>query len=130
MRKELVAQGPRGQVLLVDSITLLGAADAGVMAVSGSHGGTSSAAFALEQPLALAVFNDAGIGKDEAGVAGLALLQARGVPAVTVAHTSARIGDALDTWQHGVVSRVNDAALHLGLQPGMRLQPVVMVLIG
>ena len=56
-------------VLLVDSITQLEPGDAGAVAVSGSHGGVSSAQYALAVPLRLAVFNDAGIGKDEAGVA-------------------------------------------------------------
>jgi hypothetical protein len=110
-----------GRVLLVDSITQLDATDAGAVVVSGSHGGTSSAGYALAWPLALAVFNDAGIGKDEAGVAALALLQAQGRAAATVAHTSARIGDARDAWAHGVVSRVNTAAAAGGLAPGQRL---------
>ena len=108
-------------LLLVDSITQLDAADAGAWVVSGSHGGVSSAQYALALPLALAVFNDAGIGKDEAGVAALALLQAAGRPALAVAHTSARIGDARDAWEHGVISRVNAAAAALGLAPGRRL---------
>ena len=86
--------------------------------VSGSHGGTSSGEFALALPLRLVFFNDAGVGKDEAGIAALAMLQARGVPAVAVAHASARIGDALDAWQHGVISHVNDAAHALGLHVG------------
>ncbi len=111
-----------GTVVLVDSITQLDAGDAGLWAVSGSHGGLSSASFALALPLAGAVFNDAGIGKDEAGIAALALLQAQGTPAVAVAHHSARIGDARDTWQHGLISRVNPAAAALGLLPGQRLQ--------
>lgn len=118
MLKTEVARGPGGTVLLVDSITMLTPADAGSIVVSASHGGTSSAAFALELPLALVVFNDAGGGKDGAGIAALNLLQVRGVAAATVAHTSARIGDAQDTWDSGVVSHVNDAAAGLGLAIG------------
>ncbi len=111
-----------GRVLLVDSITQLEAADAGAVVVSGSHGGVSSASYALAWPLALAVFNDAGIGKDEAGIAALGLLQAHGRAAATVAHTSARIGDAQDAWTQGVISRVNAAASAGGLAPGDRLR--------
>jgi uncharacterized protein YunC (DUF1805 family) len=81
-------------------------------------------------PLALVVFNDAGIGKDEAGIAALAMLQARGVPACAVAHTSARIGDALDTWQHGLISRVNAAAQALGLREGLGLRGALERLAG
>lgn len=116
-------------LLLVDSITQLKAADAGAWVVSGSHGGVSSAQYALAQPLALAVFNDAGIGKDEAGVAALALLQAEGRAAAAVGHDSARIGDARDAWAHGVISRVNPAAAALGLAPGQRLRPALEQLL-
>ena len=112
-------------MLLVDSITQIEAADAGLWVVSGSHGGSSSATFALALPLAGVVFNDAGVGKDEAGVAALALLQARGTPACTVAHTSARIGDALDSWENGVISRVNAAAAASGLAAGQWLGPAL-----
>jgi hypothetical protein len=122
MRKDEVARGPRGRVIAIDSITQLAAGDEGAIVVSGSHGGTSSGAFALDLPLLLVLFNDAGVGKDSAGIAALAMLQARGVAAATVAHTSARIGDALDAWQHGVVSHVNAAALALGVRVGDRVE--------
>ncbi len=125
MRKDEVARGPRGRVIVIDSITQLALVDAGAIVVSGSHGGTSSAAFALERPLKLVFFNDAGVGKDAAGIAALALLQARGVAAATVAHDSARIGDALDAWQHGVVSHANAAALALGVRVGSSVQAAV-----
>lgn len=120
-------RGPQGQpVLLVDSITQIDAGtDAGAWVVSGSHGGCSSASYALAVPLALAVFNDAGVGKDEAGITALGLLQDQGRAAVTVAHGSARIGDARDTWEAGVISRANAAARALGLDPGLPLQAAI-----
>lgn len=121
MLKQEIARGPGGRVLIMDTITKVAADDAGCIVVSASHGGSSSAEFALAHPLALAVFNDAGVGKDDAGIVALALLQARGVAAATVAHVSARIGDARDTWTNGVVSHVNAAAHALGLRPGDRL---------
>ncbi len=129
MVKQEVDHGPRGRVIVLDSITKVTAADTGAIAVSGSHGGTSSGEFALAVPLALAVFNDAGVGKDDAGIAALAMLEARGVPAATVAHTSARIGDALDAWTHGRISHLNDAAAALGLRTGEPLQPALRRLI-
>src|SRR5262245_24682466 len=88
MRKDEVARGPRGRVIVVDSITQLDGGDRGAIVVCGSHGGTSSAEFALQQPLTLVCFNDAGVGKDGAGIAALAILQARGVAAVAVTHDS------------------------------------------
>ena len=122
MRKDEVVRGPLGRVIVIDSITQLAPDDEGAIVVSGSHGGASSAEFALAVPLRLVCFNDAGVGKDDAGVAALAMLQARGIAAATVAHTSARIGDARDAWQHGVISRTNDAAHALGLRVGQSVR--------
>ena len=130
MRKDEVARGPHGRAVVVDSITQLDAGDAAAIVVSGSHGGISSGEFALAVPLRLVFFNDAGVGKDGAGIAALAMLQARGVAAATVAHGSARIGDALDAWQHGVISHVNDAARALGVRVGQVVQAATRALLG
>mgnify|MGYP006141935301 FL=1 len=107
---------------MVDSITELQPADAGCIALSGSHGGLNSARYALAVRPLLSVFNDAGVGKDAAGVAGLALLQAQGLAACTVSHTSACIGQAASTLACGVVSHANEAARALGIVTGLPLR--------
>jgi hypothetical protein len=103
---------------IVDSITELGPHDAGCLAVSGSHGGTSSARYAIAARPLLSVFNDAGGGRDDAGTAGLALLQEAGLAACAVSHASARIGDARSTLADGIIQRLNPAAAALGLRAG------------
>ena len=108
-------------LLLVDSITEAVDSGAGRVVVSGSHGGTSAGHFALQARPALVVFNDAGVGKDGAGIAALPLLQAAGMAACTVAHTSARIGEAASTLEDGVISQANRAAGALGAAPGRPL---------
>lgn len=130
MLKKEVARGPAGRVMVMDSITKVAPEDEGTLVVSASHGGTSSGEFALAVPLRGAFFNDAGVGKDGAGIAALAMLQQRGVAGATVAHTSARIGDAQDTWDHGVVSHVNDRARALGILPGQPLRAALTRLVG
>jgi hypothetical protein len=129
MLKAEVASGSGGRVIVMDSITKVTQQDSGTVVVSASHGGASSGEFALEVPLAAAFFNDAGVGKDNAGIAALAMLQERGVAAGTVSHTSARIGDAQDAWQHGVISHVNESAGALGMAPGQRLKDVLLQLV-
>ena len=105
---------------LVDSITeLRPGADAGCVAVSGSHGGISSAQYALAARPLLAVFNDAGVGKDQAGLAALPFLQRYGIAACTVSHQTARIGEARSTLEEGVISHCNAPALALGAVPGL-----------
>lgn len=125
MRKQEVARGAGGRVIVIDSIGQLAAGDEGAIVVSGSHGGSSAGSIATAWPLRLVFFNDAGVGKDDAGIASLPMLQARGIAGATVANTSARIGDALDAWQHGVVSHVNAAAIALGVQVGASVQAAV-----
>lgn len=106
---------------VVDSITELGIGDQGCIAVSGSHGGLSSARYALAARPWLTAFNDAGVGRECAGIAALEHLQQHGLAACTVAHTSACIGQAQSTWDEGVVSHVNAAAKALGLRTGAAL---------
>ncbi len=110
---------------VIDSITQLQPADAGCIALSGSHGGASSARYAIAARPLLSVFNDAGVGKDGAGIAGLAMLQAEGLAACAVSHTSARIGQADSTLADGVVSHANVAARALGIEPGTPLRPQI-----
>ena len=130
MLKKEVLRGPTGSVLIMDSITKVEPQDIGAIVVSASHGGASSGEFALEVPLKAVFFNDAGVGKDNAGIAALTMLQTRNVAAGTVAHNSARIGDAQDTWDSGVVSHVNEAARQLGLAPGQPLRTALTRLVG
>lgn len=125
MLKQTVAHESDRPVILVDSITKVDRGDEGAVVISGSHGGRSSGEFALEVPFAAVFFSDAGIGKDEAGIAGLAMLDERDVPACAVGHESGRIGDAADMWEHGVVSRVNAAAAARGAAPGMAVREAV-----
>ena len=112
-------------VRIVDSITELKAHDAGCIAVSGSHGGLSSARCALAARPLLSVCNDAGGGLDTAGLSALDFLQTNGLAAGGVSHHSARIGEARSTLASGVVSSANAAALALGIQIGWTCQHAV-----
>lgn len=113
-------------VALLDSVTQTNAAHAGCVVVTGSHGGASAAKYALDVQAALYIFNDAGVGKDGAGISGLLLLDEAGIAAATVMHASARIGDAHDTFEFGLLSHVNRAAAALGLAVGQKLRGEVL----
>jgi len=109
------------EVVLIDSITLVEIVDSGHMIVSGSHGGANVGEITLRYAPSLAVFNDAGIGKERAGVIALDMLDEHGIPALAVSHQSARIGDASDMWDNGVISALNGAAARLGFKTGDKL---------
>ncbi len=97
------------------------------MVISGSHGGRSAAEFviALSQKPSCVFFNDAGGGKDNAGKLALEMLQAHNIPCACYSHLSARIGDAQDGYDNGVVSGTNSLAKAMGLNIGMRINEAV-----
>ena len=76
------------------------------------------------------VLHDAGVGREDAGIAGLGLLAGLGIPAATVDHASARIGDGAALFEHGVISYVNGPAEALGCRPGMTTAEAVDRLAG
>lgn len=104
--------------VVIDSVTWLDAAGQGRVVVVGSHGGIYSAYLAAKAGARAAVFNDAGVGRDRAGIAGLGYLADLGIPAAAVDCGSARIGDGRDCAQRGVLSHVNGVAFRHGCRPG------------
>lgn len=129
MRKEVVATHRDVSVVIADSITKADAADEGCVVVSASHGGLSSGEFALEHPLGLVLFNDAGIGKEGAGIASLDMLARLHRPAAVIGHTSARIGDARDHWESGVITGTNAVAAEQGVHAGMSVREAALAWI-
>ena len=129
MLKKTVATSGQINVLIMDSITKVEPQDEGCIVICASHGGASSGEFALEVPLHLVFFNDAGVGKENAGVAALSMLETRMVAAGTTSHTSARIGDSADMWENGVISHLNAQARALGLTVGEKLSTAVLKLL-
>src|SRR5215470_17687810 len=106
-------------IVIADSITRVGPEAAGAVVVNASHGGIYAAYLAAKLGAAAAIFNDAGIGRDRAGISGLSYLQELGMPAATVGHDTARIGDGADMLARGVVTHANALAEALGCRAGM-----------
>src|SRR5579864_9083135 len=95
------------QIILDDSITRVGPEAKGAVVVNGSHGGVYAAYLAAKLGVAAAIFNDAGVGRDRAGIAGLAYLADLGIPAAAVGNMTARIGDGADMMARGVITHAN-----------------------
>ena len=126
-RTEIADAGPR-RIVLVDSASLVKPEDAGQIVLTGSHGGLvgGDPAMALRTDAFAAVFNDAGVGIDHAGVGRLAALDQRGIAAFTVAASTARIGEARSSFEDGVISRVNETAAGHGAVIGGRARDVLL----
>jgi hypothetical protein len=116
MAKRYLLDSEKGKrVVLIDSITELDDYDKGLLVISGSHGGVSVVEYTLRFPPSLVFFNDAGIGKDKAGIQALSALDTHDIAAATYSHMSARIGDAEDALRHGIITCTNTKAQRLGL---------------
>ena len=107
------------RLIVVDSVTRLGPETQGRVVLGGSHGGIYAAYLAARASAAGVILNDAGVGLDRAGIAGLGYLDRLGIPCVMISHRSARIGDGFDMLGRGIVSQANNAAAALGVEPGM-----------
>ena len=114
-------------MFLLDSIALISNEQANTVVISGSHGGRSAAEFvlALSQRPSCVFFNDAGGGKDDAGKVALAMLQSHGIPCICYSHMSARIGEAQDGYDNGLVSGINELAKALGIELNMPVDEAV-----
>ena len=118
-------------VLCLDSASMVAPEHAGRVLAIGSHGGLlgGNPAAALRTDAHAAMYNDAGIGIDNAGTTRLPALDTRGIAAVTVAASSARIGDGRSTLVDGLISAVNEHAVRSGALIGMSAQDWACLLL-
>jgi uncharacterized protein YunC (DUF1805 family) len=110
---------PAAPIVTADSITRIAEEAPGAVVVNASHGGVYAAYLAAKLGAAAAIFNDAGVGREGAGIGGLDYLQQLRIPAATVGHMTARIGDGADMLARGVITHANPRAIALGVRPGM-----------
>ena len=90
----------------------------GNVLVSGSYGGEYNAYHAGKWGIRGVILNDAGVGKDGAGIRGLAYLDRVGLAAAAADARSCHIGDGDHMLAQGVISYVNRAAASQGCVPG------------
>lgn len=94
----------------------------GHVLVSGSYGGEYNAYHAGKHRIRGVVLNDAGVGRDRAGIRGLDYLDAVGLAAATADVMSCHIGDGEHMLGHGTISFVNRCAARLGCTPGQSVR--------
>ncbi|MEM1160674.1 MAG: hypothetical protein AAGJ28_07050 [Pseudomonadota bacterium] len=112
------------EVELLDSASLVGHEDIGRIVVTGSHGALigGDPSRALKAQARIAVYNDAGGGIGGTGYTRLPALESAGIAAVTVAASSAKIGNARSALQTGIISAMNAPAGDLGAKKDLRLK--------
>jgi len=129
-RQLIAIDGAIRPVWIVDSNSLVGPEDQGAVVVTGSHGGLLGGRpeTAVKAAVFAAVYNDAGVGADRAGISRLPALDARGIAAATVTTFSAHVGSGRSTYETGILSFVNETAALLGARAGMPAREFVTLM--
>jgi hypothetical protein len=116
-------------IVLADTATKLGADAEGTVIVAGSHGARYAAYLTLKVHPRAVIHHDAGIGRDSAGIAVIALAERLSVAAATASHATCRIGDAVDMITRGRISHANAPARSLGVREGMPCREAALLLV-
>tara|TARA_R110002110_G_scaffold395138_2_gene609593 strand:+ start:89060 stop:89878 length:819 start_codon:yes stop_codon:yes gene_type:complete len=114
------------RVIGCDSVSLVGPDDAGEIVITASHGELLREAprWGARPDVLAAVFNDAG----SEFPTRLPDLDTRGIAGATVAADSARIGEAMSTYEDGIISHVNETARKFGATPGISCRELVVLM--
>jgi hypothetical protein len=110
------------EILTVASCSNIRAEHRSHVVVSGSYGGRYNAFNAAKWPVRAVIMNDAGIGKDNAGIVGLEFLDQIDMAAATADAQTCHIGDGDHMLAHGIISHVNRTAAALGCAPGQTVR--------
>ena len=117
------------RVISLDSNSMVKPEHKNAIVLTGSHGGLVGNAKAVKHPVLAAFYNDAGVGKDRAGISRLGWLEERNIIGLTVSAQSACIGIGLDTYESGIISFLNRQARLLGIREGMNAKAAVELIL-
>lgn len=113
------------EITVTDSITFLNKDNAGDIVVCGSHGGLSAGHYARKYGVKAVFFNDAGIGKNDAGIKSLVSLGEASILACTVDCMSAEIFNGQDVLENGMISVCNQEAKSRNISEKMSVKEAI-----
>lgn len=127
---EVVFERDGRRVIAMDSARYVDGRNTGtdVVVPSSYLGVLPARLMAPHRPRAV-ISHDGCIGKDGAGIAGLWYLEAIGIPAAAADGMSAELGDGVDLYETGVISRVNILAERCGVTEGMTVKEAADILL-
>ena len=128
LKKQIQTQIDGVSITVTDSITFLNEHNAGEILVCGSHGGLSAGHYAQKHRLKAVFFNDAGIGKNNAGIKSLESLSDAGILACTVDCMSAEIFNGQDTLENGIITVCNQLAKSRNISAKMTVKEALKLI--
>jgi len=125
-----IESGPDGRlVVCTDSIAFGLPEDVRNVLVTAGHTGRSAVPYLLKvRPFGF-ICSDGGKGREEAGVAGIYVVEADGLAGATVDAHRARMGDGISSYRDGTISAVNALAAQAGVCLGMPAAQAAALLV-
>jgi uncharacterized protein YunC (DUF1805 family) len=121
VKKRVLVENEIGKVIVMDTAASMSPDETGQIVVVGSHGAETTGRH-MARYLPFGVFlNDAGVGKNRAGISCLHVFEVMSILGATVDCMSARIGEGEDHYASGIVSAVNPQAEQAGIRVGMQV---------
>ena len=118
--RTVMETGPDGrQVVCTDSIAFALPEDVRNVLVTAGHTGRSAVPYLRKGRPHGFICSDGGKGREDAGVAGLAIVEREGLAGATVDARTARMGDGLSSYRDGIISAANTLAQAAGVRVGM-----------
>lgn len=126
---EVIHEGAGSRIVALGSTSFISDVYAGDVICAGSAFSEPSADYAAPYAIRGLICNDAGRCKDDSGIAGLAVMEAKSMPAAAVSAASAEIGDGLSTYRDGVISALNASARTIGITEGMAASEASLLML-
>ena len=128
--RRVMETGPDGRkIICTDSIVFGEPDDVRNIIVSAGHNGASSADYLMAINPFGYICSDGGRGRENSGMAALPIAAAHGIAGATVDATKAKMGDAMSTWNDGVISAMNSLAEAAGVRVGMTAPEAARLLV-
>jgi hypothetical protein len=116
-------------VVCTDSIAFAIPDDGRNVLVTAGHTGRSAVPYLLQARPFGFICSDGGKGREDAGVVGLAIVEAEGLAGATVDARLARMGDGLSSYRDGIISAANTLAVAAGVRVGMAAAQAASLLL-
>jgi hypothetical protein len=117
------------QVVCTDSIAFGLPEDRDNVLVTAGHTGRSAVPYLLQLSPFGFICSDGGKGRDDAGVAGLTLVEAHGLAGATVDARRSPMGDGLASYHQGIISACNRLAASAGVEIGQEASLAARLLV-
>ena len=126
----VVSQLPQGRIVCMDSAYDVDARNRERdVVVTGSYCGVLCARFASAHSPKGVIGVDCGIGLDGSAIAGLWFYEALNIPAGAVEVKAVELGNGLDVYERGKISRLNDPARRCGVSEGMPVADAALLML-